>query len=130
MGFRDAAARRVGGRHVQVFVPSVDRDGDPIPGGQEHWMHECLAVMGRLFGGATAFPPAKGVWRDDDRDGSLVFEDIVVVFSFVPADELTLDIEDELLEFLFMMGRETNQGEIGILVDGDYYGYSSFDQQF
>jgi hypothetical protein len=60
-----------------LFVPSVDRDGESID--QEHWVAEALAVLGRLFGGATAFPQGRGVWRDDERGGQLIFDAPVIV---------------------------------------------------
>jgi hypothetical protein len=31
-------------------------------------------VLGNLFGGATAYPRGKGVWRDDEQGGKLPFE--------------------------------------------------------
>lgn len=34
------------------------------------------------FRGATAFPPGRGVWRDDEREGQLLFEQIVLVTSY------------------------------------------------
>ena len=46
---------------VTLFVPSVDRDGKPI--GQDRWREDALRTLGRLFRGATAFPPGRGVWR-------------------------------------------------------------------
>jgi hypothetical protein len=39
---------------VVVFVPSKDRDGQPID--QEHWVDEVLTTLGRLYRGATAYP--------------------------------------------------------------------------
>src|SRR6476659_6630874 len=90
-------ASRVSTQHVQVFVPSVDRDGNPIPLGQEHWVKSCLAVMGEHFGGATALPPALGVWRDDENDGQLIYDETVVVFSYVAEGDLTETAEEELM---------------------------------
>jgi hypothetical protein len=51
---------------VVLFVPSVERDGMTAIN-QEYWVDEALETFGQLFGGATAFPRAKGVWRDDER---------------------------------------------------------------
>jgi hypothetical protein len=46
-----------------------------------------------------------------------------MVTSWV-AEELLLEpaVLSELRDFLWMMGRETNQGEIGIVIDGTYFG--------
>ncbi len=32
----------------------------------------------------------------------------------------------ELKEFLIRLGRETNQGEVGVVIDGIYYGFTQF----
>lgn len=45
---------------VVLFVPSVGRDGITAIN-QEYWVDSALETFGQLFGGATAFPRAKGV---------------------------------------------------------------------
>jgi hypothetical protein len=51
---------------VVLFVPSVERDG--ITGiDQTYWVDAALEMFGRVFGGATAYPRARGIWRDDER---------------------------------------------------------------
>lgn len=82
--------------------------------------------MGDLFGGATAFPPAKGVWRDDEREGELVADRTVVVFSYASEEDLLNGGEDSLLEFARELGRDANQGEIGLFLDRTYYGIQDF----
>lgn len=54
---------------VVLFVPSVERDGT-TPIDQMYWVEAALDPFGQLLGGATAFPRAKGVWRDDERGGA------------------------------------------------------------
>ena len=54
---------------VVLFVPSVERDGLTSVN-QDYWVEEALETFGRLYGGATAFPRARGVWRDDEMGGS------------------------------------------------------------
>lgn len=120
-------AARVGRHHIQVFIPSVDRTGVTIQKGQEHWVQECLKVLGMQFGGATAFPPAQGVWRDDSV-GELVWDETVVVFSYVPDDEIDEQAAAEVRRFLLRLGRETNQGEVGLLIDGDYIGIRTYEE--
>lgn len=87
-------------------------------------------MLGTVFGGATSFPRARGVWRDDERDGTLVFDEPVMVWSLVAPeslnDEKTLD---ELQLFCRRMGRETNQGEIGLVVDNEYYAITNFAEE-
>jgi hypothetical protein len=71
---------------VILFVPSVERDGlTPIE--QPYWVDGALEMFGRVFGGATAFPRARGIWRDDERGGALVKDEPVVVHCYAtPAD--------------------------------------------
>ncbi|HEX2294675.1 MAG TPA: hypothetical protein VHN37_05135 [Actinomycetota bacterium] len=122
------AGRATGTRQVTLFVPSVDRSGAGID--QDYWGTEALQVFGRLFRGATAFPPARGVWRDDERGGKLVFDDTRMVMSYV--EPVLLDdaaTVAALRRFLHRLGRETNQGEVGIVIDGIYYPIVDFDEE-
>jgi hypothetical protein len=100
---------------LRLFVPSVDRDGVPID--QEYCRDEALRVLGRLFGGATALPPGRGVWRDDERGGELVFDETVTIHCWAdPADATDAAMRD-LRRFLCRMGRETRQGAVLLAVD-------------
>lgn len=110
---------------VTVFIPSVDRDERSIP--QELWAEDCLAVLGRLFRGATAFPPGRGVWRDDEQGGRLVYDDTVLVTSYADPASLTEDTLAELRVFLHRLGREGRQGEVGVVIGGNYYGIQEYD---
>src|SRR5271168_4023761 len=110
-----------GVEQVTLFVPSVDREGEPID--QAYWTDQAITTFGTLFRGATAFPPGRGVWRDDERGGVLVYDDTQMVVSYVNGEILG---DDEVLKrlrgFLCRMGREANQGEVGIVIDGSYFG--------
>lgn len=100
-----------------LFIPSVDRDERPVD--QANWAKEALRFLGTVFGGATAFPQAKGVWRDDSRKGQLVFDDPVVVQCYT--NEITLEAHVEpLRDLLVRMGKATNQGAVGLVIDRDY----------
>lgn len=114
-----------GAEQITVFIPDKDRDGKPID--QNRWTDETPAVLGRLFRGATAFPPGKGVWRDDARGGELFKEITVMVVSYVPKAELKRHLK-ELRAFLHRFGREANQGEVGIVINDGYYGISKYDE--
>lgn len=107
-----------------VFVPSKDRDSQSI--NQEYWVDEVLTTLGRLFRGATAYPRGRGVWRDDERGGALVREEPVIVFSYAPENALTVPALSDLYATLSRMGRETRQGEIGVVIDGKYYGITQY----
>jgi hypothetical protein len=56
---------------VVLFIPSVERDGTSAID-QALWVDSALQMFGRVYGGATAFPKAKGIWRDDERGRTLV----------------------------------------------------------
>lgn len=101
-----------GNSQVVLFIPSKDRDGQEID--QEYWVHEGLRVVGQAFRGGTAFPPGRGVWRDDER-GELLFETTV---SFVNPADLTDAAVLSLKAFLLRLGREGKQGEVGVVIDG------------
>lgn len=109
---------------VKVFVPSVDRHHQPVD--QLGCREAALKTLGLLFRGATAFPPGRGVWRDDES-GDLVFDDTVMVTSYLPADGLDAEALAGLRSFLHRMGRETRQGEIGLVIGDHYYGITEFD---
>jgi hypothetical protein len=100
-----------------LFIPSRDRTDRPID--QDYWVAETLQVLGTLFGGATAFPQGKGVWRDDAQGGILLFDKPVVIQCYT--SEETLNREgDTLGTFLHRMGREARQGAIGLVIDRKY----------
>jgi len=44
----------VGALLLVIFVPSRDRDGQPVD--QDYWIDEVLTTLRRLFRGATAYP--------------------------------------------------------------------------
>lgn len=100
-----------------IFVPSVDRFAELID--QEYWVTEALTVLGRLFGGATAFPQGRGVWRDDERGGQLVFDAPVIVQCYTAEQALEREAE-KLRDFLVRMGTEGRQGAVGLVIDRDY----------
>jgi hypothetical protein len=60
-----------------LFIPSRDRADQAID--QGYWVDQSLTTLGTLFGGATAFPQGKGVWRDDAQGGALLFDEPVVI---------------------------------------------------
>lgn len=120
-----------GGKRVLavLFVPSVERDG-ATPVEQERWADSALDVFGTLFGGATAYPKARGVWRDDERGRALVRDEPVVVHCYTTPSE----IEDarnleQLARFCRRMGRETNQGEIGLVIGDEYFAIRDFREE-
>ena len=111
---------------VVLFVPSVERDGVSTID-QPFWVDAALEMLGRVFGGATAFPKAKGIWRDDERGGTLIRDEPVIVHCYTTP----VDIEDDrnlaaLGEFCRKIGRETRQGEVGLVVGDEYFAIRDF----
>jgi hypothetical protein len=100
-----------------LFVPSVDRYEKAID--QEYWVAEALSVFGHLFGGATAFPQGRGVWRDDERGGQLIF-DAPVILQCYTTEQALEDHAESLRAFLGRLGVEGQQGAVGIVIDRDY----------
>jgi hypothetical protein len=99
------------------FIPSKDRTDRSID--QDFWTNEALAFLGKWFGGATAFPRGKGVWRDDAQSGKLLFDEPVVIQCYT--NETAIETHtDELTAFLSRMGTETRQGAVGFVIDRDY----------
>jgi len=114
---------------VVLFIPSVERDGT-TPVDQTRWVDSSLEMFGRVFGGATAYPKAKGIWRDDERAGALVKDEPVVVHCYTTLR----DIQDvrhlaELGSFCRKMGREARQGEVGLVVGDEYFAIRDFEEE-
>lgn len=100
-----------------LYIPSGDRDEKPID--QATWVNKALEMLGLHFGGGTAFPQGKGVWRDDARGGKLIYDAPVIIQCYT--NEATLEQSAPALHsFLMALGVETKQGAVGFVVDGDY----------
>jgi hypothetical protein len=105
---------------IVLFVPSVDREARSID--QEEWTRKSLEFLGKLFGGATAFPRAQGVWRDDERGGGLVWDEPVIVHCYASeADLKERAAQLAVGQFCREMGRATNQGEVGLVIANVYH---------
>jgi hypothetical protein len=104
-----------------LFVPSADRQGRAlVKKEQDRWVRDALQVLGKNFGGATAFPRGLGVWRDDAQGGVLVWDKPVLIQCYTNEESLEAKSEP-LREFLMAMGTQTNQGAVGFVIDQDYY---------
>ena len=112
-----------------LFVPSVERDGVTAIE-QDTWVEMALDTFGRLYGGATAFPRALGVWRDDEMGGVLVRDEPVVIHCYTTPDDVA-DPERlaELGRFCRRMGREARQGEIGLVIGEEYLAFRDFSEE-
>ena len=110
-----------------LFVPSVERDG-VTPVDQDYWVDEALETLGTVFGGATAYPRAKGIWRDDER-GNLVRDEPVVIHCYTSPERIEdEDALSELGSFCRRLGREASQGEVGLVVGDEYFAIRDFSE--
>jgi hypothetical protein len=103
---------------LQLFIPSVDRYGIEVPELAE-WVDKALAMLGTCFGGGTAFPKAKGVWRDDEREGELVFDEPVIMQCYTSLDAIE-EHQATLGEFLYEMGVQMRQGAVAYVIDQEF----------
>jgi hypothetical protein len=103
---------------VVLFIPSVDRDEKPID--QEVWVTGALKMLGSLLAGATAFPQGRGGWRGDSRGGVLIFDEPTLIQCYTTEALIDQHLE-AMRDFLLEMGRETNQGAVGLVIAGVYY---------
>ena len=108
---------------VVLFVPSADRYGNTVAS-QEAWSGRALEMFGRLFGGATAYPKARGVWRDDNRGGELVYDEPIIVHCYTSEKEISEPAKYTTVSaFCLEMGRDMNQGEVGLVIGDTYIGF-------
>jgi hypothetical protein len=53
-----------------------------------------------------------------------------MIMSYVEGDLLDdPDIVSELRRHIHRLGRETNQGEIGVVLDGTYFGVTDYEEE-
>jgi hypothetical protein len=122
-----------GARHKRVllvlFIPSVERDGVTAID-QDRWVEAALRFFGETFRGATAYPQARGIWRDDERGGKLVRDNPVVLHCYMAPEEIeNEENQARLRAFCRKLGRDTSQGEIGLVIDGEYLAITDFSEE-
>jgi len=105
-----------------LFIPSNDKDGDPLPNGQDQqlWATAAGDMLTRIFGGATMMPPAKGKWLNEETN-KIISEEVVLVHSYARGKDAADDKKiATLATFLHRMGKETKQGEVAVVI-GDVF---------
>jgi hypothetical protein len=105
-----------------LFVPSADRDGKTLGAEvQDRWMEKAKNELGRLFGGATAMPPAHGVWRDDERGGKLISDRPILIHSYISeTDAIHPKLLAEFGKLCRTMLKELRQGEVAAIWNNQY----------
>lgn len=106
---------------VAVFIPSRTRNDSSVD--HDKWRDEAVELMSDTFGGATSIK-ARGGWLDEERGGKVKVEDISIVFSFFTEEEWHQENVSRLKEFLYRMGRDAEQGAVGLyLMRGEERNY-------
>ena len=101
-----------------LLILSKDRRNQAI--NLRFWVEEASNVLGTMFGGATAFPKGRDIWRDDVQGGRLLFDEPVVIQCY--ASEHLIDQQmPAMRDFLYRMGREARQGVVGLVINDDYF---------
>ncbi len=108
-----------------LFIPSKDKHGNDLPD-QELWASAAGDLLARLFGGATIMPPARGTWLNEET-GVVITEEVVLVHSYARASHVNDGGRIRLLAgFLHRMGRETNQGEVAVVIGDGFHRIQKF----
>ncbi len=104
-----------------LFIPSADREGDALGRKeQKRWVRKALKMLGRNFGGATAFPRGWGIWRDDAQGGRLVWDRPVLIQCFT--NEAAIREQTVALrQFMTDLGVATRQGAVACVLDRTMY---------
>lgn len=108
-----------------LFIPSKDKNGKDL-NDVELWTSAAGDTLTEIFGGATEMPPAKGKWYNDETE-KVIPESVVLIHSY--ASEAKANDENRinaLALFLHRMGRETNQGEVAVVIDGVFHRIRKF----
>jgi hypothetical protein len=87
-----------------------------------------LEFFGKSFGGATALGPARGVWYESP-DASPVVDCPFMLVCYAKRVALTDSFIDSMIGFMKFMGRGANQGEVGIVIDNNYWGLRDYEPE-
>ncbi|HEV3121572.1 MAG TPA: hypothetical protein VGY53_06705 [Isosphaeraceae bacterium] len=109
---------------LRLYIPNKDRQSREF-GTQRKWVLEAAHLLSKIGGGVTMLPPAEGGWVDEENDRT-VWESPILIYTYVKPDLFQKHLPD-LREFLHRLGRETNQGEVALEFDGDFYRIRKFD---
>jgi hypothetical protein len=117
------AAEEASKDRITIYVPSCDRDGNPVD--FESFAVAAMELLSEVGGGATRMPPVQGAWLNRDS-GVLIVEEVTLVYSFVDGDALAAKIP-KIRQFLHRMGRTLNQGEVVVEISDRFYKITAFD---
>jgi hypothetical protein len=110
---------------LSIYIPNKDKNGKKIAN-QKELVKEAGELFTEIGGGVTIMPAVNGGWLNSDS-GKIIWEKPIIVYSYVLPDKFEEKLP-ELRKFLHKMGRETNQGEIGVEFSGVFYRITEFDE--
>jgi len=137
------AEKRTTVEQLSIYIPDRDKEGNKISD-INNWIEDAKKVLTFIGGGATTMPPTDGSWIDREELPSseiistlndllnelgkkkVIQEKTTVIYSFIDPDRFTKNI-NILREFLHKFGRETNQGEVVIDFDGEFFHIRQYD---
>lgn len=96
-----------------VFIAHKDRHGVEIQN-IDTWIRTALAVLSRAGGGATS-DRVTGAWLNPE--GVLIEEPTSIVYTYIGPERLETTMPT-VRRFLHDYGRETEQGEVAVLLEG------------
>ena len=111
-------------QQLTLYIPNKDKNGKQIKN-FDRWVEEAQRILARIGGGSTALPPADGTWLNPEND-KIIREKTKIVYAYIFPDKFEENIV-ALREFLHRFGRETNQGEVVVEFDGQFYRIRKFD---
>jgi hypothetical protein len=120
LGAEEAVSHQI----LTLYIPDRDRNNNEI-GTQRKWVLEAADLLNRMGGGVTIMPPTEGGWYDEANNVT-IWERPVLVYTYIKP-WLFARFLPELREFLHRLGRETNQGEIVVEFDRDFYRITEYD---
>jgi len=122
--FREAlgATTEVSVQQLTLFIPNKNRHDQEVRD-QRQWVVEAAQLLAKIGGGFTILPPLEGGWVNES--GEVIWENPVIIYTYVKPKPF-LAILPELKSFLCRLGRETDQGEVALVFDGNFYRITSF----
>lgn len=110
-------ATEVRDQRFAVYIPNKDEDGNPVE--QEKWIMKTISLLSDICGGATAMPPIRGAWLNEESK-VLVVEEPVLVYTFIEPDNFAKRI-DEVVRLVHEIGISTRQGQMAVEFNQTFY---------
>ncbi len=109
---------------LRLYIPNKDKNSREF-GTQRKWVLEAANLLAEIGGGVTIMPAVEGGWVDENR--LIVWEQPIIVYTFIREKQF-LENLGKLREFLHRLGRETDQGEVAIEFNNEFYRITQYDE--